>query len=80
MLILRLTNYAMFGPFSHGMARTLYVCFRPVQIRNLDEHGQASITAHSLAAYVSCLNEDHLKKFTTKVTSDCQLWLSKMFR
>ncbi|KAL4239384.1 Pyridoxal-dependent decarboxylase domain-containing protein 1 [Mactra antiquata] len=51
-----------------------------MQIKKLDGHGNAAVTSHSLAAYISCLKEDHLKKFTAKITADCQLWLSKMFR
>ncbi|XP_069123484.1 putative pyridoxal-dependent decarboxylase domain-containing protein 2 [Argopecten irradians] len=46
----------------------------------LDEHGRAAILAHSLASYASMLNEDNLKKFTEKITSDCNLWLSRLFR
>ncbi|XP_060559812.1 putative pyridoxal-dependent decarboxylase domain-containing protein 2 isoform X2 [Ruditapes philippinarum] len=51
-----------------------------MQIRKLDDHGNAAVTSHSLAAYVSCLQGDHLKRFTSKITADCQLWLAKMFR
>lgn len=51
-----------------------------MQIRKLDAHGNAAVTSHSLAAYVSCLPNEHLKRFTAKITADCQLWLSKMFR
>ncbi|OWF47610.1 putative pyridoxal-dependent decarboxylase domain-containing protein 2 [Mizuhopecten yessoensis] len=46
----------------------------------LDEHGRAAILAHSLASYASMLNEENLKKFTEKITSDCNLWLSRLFR
>ncbi|XP_052761323.1 pyridoxal-dependent decarboxylase domain-containing protein 1-like isoform X2 [Mya arenaria] len=51
-----------------------------VAIRKLDEYGMAAVTSHSLAAYISCLPPDHLRKFTSKISMECQLWLNKMFR
>ncbi|KAK6168927.1 hypothetical protein SNE40_020081 [Patella caerulea] len=53
---------------------------RCAKIQHLDKHGQASVLAHSIVAYISTLDEEHLKKFTSKITSDCELWLSRLFR
>ncbi|XP_067673201.1 putative pyridoxal-dependent decarboxylase domain-containing protein 2 [Haliotis asinina] len=53
---------------------------REVLLQKLDDHGQVAVMAHSLTAYVSTLDEEHLKKFTARITSDCQLWLSRLFR
>ncbi|KAL3876662.1 hypothetical protein ACJMK2_034467 [Sinanodonta woodiana] len=53
---------------------------KPVKLQKLDNIGHAAITAHSVAAYISTLPEGHLRKFVTKITSDCQLWLAKLFR
>ncbi|KAK3601847.1 hypothetical protein CHS0354_041770 [Potamilus streckersoni] len=53
---------------------------KPVKLQKLDDIGHAAITAHSVAAYISTLPEEHLRKFVTKITSDCQLWLAKLFR
>ncbi|KAL5018348.1 hypothetical protein ScPMuIL_004070 [Solemya velum] len=53
---------------------------KPSCLQTLDEHGRLAITAHSVAAYISTLTSDNLKHFTAKVTSDCQLWLSRMLR
>ncbi|ESO89261.1 hypothetical protein LOTGIDRAFT_52276, partial [Lottia gigantea] len=50
------------------------------RIMKLTNHGQASVLAHSIVAYVSTLDEEHLKKFSSKITSDCELWLSRLFR
>eukprot|EP00105_Crassostrea_gigas_P024846 XP_011445238.1 PREDICTED: putative pyridoxal-dependent decarboxylase domain-containing protein 2 isoform X3 [Crassostrea gigas] len=50
------------------------------KLQILDTHSKAALTGHSLAAYVSTLDEDNLKKFTSKITQDCQLWLSRLFR
>nr|XP_022319864.1 putative pyridoxal-dependent decarboxylase domain-containing protein 2 isoform X1 [Crassostrea virginica] len=50
------------------------------KLQILDSHSRAALTGHSLAAYVSTLDEDNLKKFTSKITQDCQLWLSRLFR
>ncbi|XP_061167999.1 putative pyridoxal-dependent decarboxylase domain-containing protein 2 isoform X2 [Saccostrea echinata] len=50
------------------------------KLQILDSHSKAALTGHSLAAYVSTLDEDNLKKFTSKITQDCQLWLSRLFR
>ncbi|XP_071128576.1 putative pyridoxal-dependent decarboxylase domain-containing protein 2 isoform X1 [Mytilus edulis] len=50
------------------------------KLQELDSHARAALTAHSLSAYVSTLDEAHLKTFTTKIVSDCELWLSRLFR
>ena len=54
--------------------------YRKMDIRKLDEHGTAAVTAHSMAAYISCLPKQHFDKFSKKVRDECQLWLAKMFR
>lgn len=54
--------------------------FRSAKLQELDSHARAALTAHSLSAYVSTLDEAHLKTFTTKIVSDCELWLSRLFR
>ncbi|XP_041362368.1 putative pyridoxal-dependent decarboxylase domain-containing protein 2 [Gigantopelta aegis] len=53
---------------------------KPAELQKLDAHGQAAVMAYSLSAYVSTLDEAHLKKFTAKISSDCQLWLTRLFR
>ncbi|XP_048764504.2 putative pyridoxal-dependent decarboxylase domain-containing protein 2 isoform X2 [Ostrea edulis] len=50
------------------------------KLQILDSHSKAALTGHSLAAYVATLDEDNLKKLTSKITQDCQLWLSRLFR
>ena len=50
------------------------------RLQELDTHAKVALTAHSLSAYVSTLDDEHLKKFTSKIISDCELWLSRLFR
>ncbi|XP_052263333.1 putative pyridoxal-dependent decarboxylase domain-containing protein 2 isoform X2 [Dreissena polymorpha] len=51
-----------------------------VPMQKLDDFGRAAVTSHSLAAMLNCLPLDHHKKVAKKIMTDCQLWLSKMFR
>ncbi|XP_076852222.1 pyridoxal-dependent decarboxylase domain-containing protein 1 isoform X3 [Brachyhypopomus gauderio] len=44
------------------------------------EQGHVALLGHSLAAYISMLDRDRLRKFTTRVLSDTTLWLCRLFR
>ena len=51
-----------------------------VRLQDLDAVGKTSLVANSLKAYLTTLNEPELKRVASKVNSDCQLWLSRLFR
>ncbi|XP_054598101.2 pyridoxal-dependent decarboxylase domain-containing protein 1 isoform X2 [Nothobranchius furzeri] len=55
---------------------------KPVQHRmqNVGEQGHMALLGHSLAAYISVLNRDRLRKLTTRIQSDTTLWLCRIFR
>uniref|UniRef100_A0A8C6NLK8 Pyridoxal-dependent decarboxylase domain-containing protein 1 n=1 Tax=Nothobranchius furzeri TaxID=105023 RepID=A0A8C6NLK8_NOTFU len=47
---------------------------------NVGEQGHMALLGHSLAAYISVLNRDRLRKLTTRIQSDTTLWLCRIFR
>ncbi|XP_076443203.1 putative pyridoxal-dependent decarboxylase domain-containing protein 2 [Babylonia areolata] len=51
-----------------------------IRLQELDPEGKTSLVANSLKAYMSMLPEAELKRVTTKINADCQLWLSRLFR
>uniref|UniRef100_A0A1A7WM99 Pyridoxal-dependent decarboxylase domain-containing protein 1 n=1 Tax=Iconisemion striatum TaxID=60296 RepID=A0A1A7WM99_9TELE len=55
---------------------------KPAQHRmqNVGEQGHMALLGHSLAAYISVLNRDRLRKLTTRIQSDTTLWLCRIFR
>uniref|UniRef100_A0A4W4FY30 Pyridoxal-dependent decarboxylase domain-containing protein 1 n=1 Tax=Electrophorus electricus TaxID=8005 RepID=A0A4W4FY30_ELEEL len=44
------------------------------------EQGHMALLGHSLAAYISVLDKDRLRKVTTRILSDTTLWLCRLFR
>lgn len=46
----------------------------------LDESSQLATITHSIGAYLSALDRQHLSRIVSKVVSDCNRWLSHMFR
>ncbi|KAM4717961.1 pyridoxal-dependent decarboxylase domain-containing protein 1 isoform 2-T3 [Anableps anableps] len=49
-------------------------------IQNVGEQGHMALLGHSLAAYISVLDRERLRKLTTRILSDTTLWLSRIFR
>ncbi|XP_075035874.1 pyridoxal-dependent decarboxylase domain-containing protein 1 [Mixophyes fleayi] len=50
------------------------------RIQNVGEQGHMALLGHSLAAYISVLDRDRLRKLTTRILSDTTLWLCRLFR
>ncbi|XP_075422236.1 pyridoxal-dependent decarboxylase domain-containing protein 1 isoform X2 [Ascaphus truei] len=48
--------------------------------QNVGEQGHMALLGHSLAAYISVLGRDRLRKLTTRILSDTTLWLCRLFR
>ncbi|XP_047215377.1 pyridoxal-dependent decarboxylase domain-containing protein 1-like [Girardinichthys multiradiatus] len=54
---------------------------RPSQpMQNVGEQGHMALLGHSLAAYISVLDRERLRKLTTRILSDTTLWLCRIFR
>ncbi|XP_075686260.1 pyridoxal-dependent decarboxylase domain-containing protein 1 isoform X2 [Rhinoderma darwinii] len=51
-----------------------------IRIQNVGEQGHMALLGHSLAAYISVLDKDRLRKLTTRILSDATLWLCRLFR
>merc|ERR1719483_38161 len=49
-------------------------------LRELDETGRLTVTAHSLAAHFTTLEPHALSRASGKLWSDCRMWLSRLFR
>ncbi|XP_019747592.1 pyridoxal-dependent decarboxylase domain-containing protein 1 isoform X1 [Hippocampus comes] len=52
----------------------------PHRMQNVGEQGHMALLGHSLAAYVSVLDRERLRKLTTRILSDTTLWLCRLFR
>ncbi|XP_005110945.1 putative pyridoxal-dependent decarboxylase domain-containing protein 2 [Aplysia californica] len=50
------------------------------QLTDLDEASKLTVTAHSLAAHFTMLEPGPLGRASSKLSSDCRLWLSRLFR
>uniref|UniRef100_A0AAX7TQ24 Pyridoxal-dependent decarboxylase domain-containing protein 1 n=1 Tax=Astatotilapia calliptera TaxID=8154 RepID=A0AAX7TQ24_ASTCA len=50
------------------------------KMQNVGEHGQMALLGHSLAAYISMMDKEQLRKLTTRIQSDTTLWLCRLFR
>ncbi|XP_063286383.1 pyridoxal-dependent decarboxylase domain-containing protein 1 isoform X1 [Pelobates fuscus] len=50
------------------------------RIQNVGEQGHMALLGHSLAAYISVLGRERLRKLTTRILSDTTLWLCRLFR
>ncbi|XP_069578091.1 pyridoxal-dependent decarboxylase domain-containing protein 1 [Brachyistius frenatus] len=50
------------------------------RMQNVGEQGHMALLGHSLAAYISVLDRDRLRKLTTRILSDTTLWLCRLFR
>ncbi|XP_069503228.1 pyridoxal-dependent decarboxylase domain-containing protein 1 [Ambystoma mexicanum] len=48
--------------------------------QNVGEQGHMALLGHSLAAYISVLDKERLRKLTTRILSDTTLWLCRLFR
>ncbi|XP_026772648.2 pyridoxal-dependent decarboxylase domain-containing protein 1 isoform X3 [Pangasianodon hypophthalmus] len=44
------------------------------------EQGHMALLGHSLAAYISILDKQRVRKLTTRILSDTTLWLCRLFR
>ncbi|XP_018612884.1 pyridoxal-dependent decarboxylase domain-containing protein 1-like isoform X2 [Scleropages formosus] len=53
---------------------------RDHRMQNVGEQGHMSLLGHSLAAYISVLERERLRKLTTRILSDTTLWLCRLFR
>ncbi|XP_056262090.1 pyridoxal-dependent decarboxylase domain-containing protein 1 isoform X2 [Pseudoliparis swirei] len=55
---------------------------KPAQQRmqHVGEQGHMALLGHSLAAYISVLDRERLRKLTTRILSDTTLWLCRLFR
>ncbi|XP_062263437.1 pyridoxal-dependent decarboxylase domain-containing protein 1 isoform X2 [Platichthys flesus] len=50
------------------------------QMQNVGEQGHIALLGHSLAAYISVLDRERLRRLTTRILSDTTLWLCRLFR
>ncbi|XP_029432297.1 pyridoxal-dependent decarboxylase domain-containing protein 1 isoform X2 [Rhinatrema bivittatum] len=50
------------------------------RIHSVGEQGHMALLGHSLAAYISILDKERLRKLTTRILSDTTLWLCRLFR
>ncbi|XP_060116608.1 pyridoxal-dependent decarboxylase domain-containing protein 1-like [Heteronotia binoei] len=50
------------------------------RLQNVGEQGHMALLGHSLAAYISVLDRERLRKLTTRIVSDTTLWLCRLFR
>ncbi|KAG2455674.1 PDXD1 protein, partial [Polypterus senegalus] len=50
------------------------------RVQNVGEQGHLALLGHSLAAYISVLDKERLRKMTTRILSDTTLWLCRLFR
>ncbi|PKU44999.1 pyridoxal-dependent decarboxylase domain-containing protein 1 [Limosa lapponica baueri] len=50
------------------------------RLQNVGEQGHMALLGHSLAAYISVLDRERLRKLTTRILSDTTLWLCRLFR
>nr|XP_043906262.1 pyridoxal-dependent decarboxylase domain-containing protein 1 isoform X2 [Solea senegalensis] len=50
------------------------------QLQSVCEQGHMALLGHSLAAYISVLDRERLRKLTTRILSDTTLWLCRLFR
>lgn len=50
------------------------------RMQNVGEQGHMALLGHSLAAYISVLDKDRLRRLTTRILSDTTLWLCRLFR
>nr|XP_057905638.1 pyridoxal-dependent decarboxylase domain-containing protein 1 [Doryrhamphus excisus]XP_057905639.1 pyridoxal-dependent decarboxylase domain-containing protein 1 [Doryrhamphus excisus] len=50
------------------------------RMHNVGEQGHMALLGHSLAAYISMLDRERLRKLTTRILSDTTLWLCRLFR
>ncbi|XP_074136710.1 LOW QUALITY PROTEIN: pyridoxal-dependent decarboxylase domain-containing protein 1 [Sminthopsis crassicaudata] len=50
------------------------------RLQNVGEQGHMALLGHSLAAYISVLDREKLRKLTTRILSDTTLWLCRLFR
>ncbi|RMC17752.1 hypothetical protein DUI87_05417 [Hirundo rustica rustica] len=50
------------------------------RLQNLGEQSHMALLGHSLAAYISVLDRERLRKLTTRILSDTTLWLCRLFR
>lgn len=46
----------------------------------IDSHGRLAVVSHLLAALVTTLDPQHLRRLATRVMSDSCLWVSRLFR
>ncbi|KAM6905411.1 pyridoxal-dependent decarboxylase domain-containing protein 1 [Xenentodon cancila] len=51
-----------------------------LRMQNVGEQGQMALLGPSLAAYISVLDRERLRKLTTRILSDTMLWLCRLFR
>ncbi|XP_015268689.1 PREDICTED: putative pyridoxal-dependent decarboxylase domain-containing protein 2, partial [Gekko japonicus] len=49
------------------------------RLQNVGEQGHMALLGHSLAAYISVLDRERLRKLTTRILSDTTLWLCRLF-
>uniref|UniRef100_A0A8D3DFT1 Pyridoxal-dependent decarboxylase domain-containing protein 1 n=1 Tax=Scophthalmus maximus TaxID=52904 RepID=A0A8D3DFT1_SCOMX len=50
------------------------------EMQNVGEQAHMALLGHSLAAYISVLDRERLRKLTTRILSDTTLWLCRLFR
>uniref|UniRef100_A0A8C8F549 Pyridoxal dependent decarboxylase domain containing 1 n=1 Tax=Oncorhynchus tshawytscha TaxID=74940 RepID=A0A8C8F549_ONCTS len=50
------------------------------RMQNVGEQGHMALLGHSLAAYISVLDRERLRKLITRIASDTTLWLCRLFR
>lgn len=58
----------------------MLLCVVSRRMQNVGEQGHMALLGHSLAAYISVLEREQLRKLTTRILSDTTLWLCRLFR
>ncbi|XP_065589059.1 pyridoxal-dependent decarboxylase domain-containing protein 1 isoform X3 [Cyrtonyx montezumae] len=78
--ILQLVQNLMHGEEEEESSQAYRFSVVACRLQNVGEQGHMALLGHSLAAYISVLDRERLRKLTTRILSDTTLWLCRLFR
>uniref|UniRef100_A0A674E990 Pyridoxal-dependent decarboxylase domain-containing protein 1 n=1 Tax=Salmo trutta TaxID=8032 RepID=A0A674E990_SALTR len=79
-------KYSQYNQYNTVYQHHVFVTSLPVRVlspsrmQNVGEQGHMALLGHSLAAYISVLDRERLRKLITRIASDTTLWLCRLFR
>uniref|UniRef100_A0A4W5QBM9 Pyridoxal-dependent decarboxylase domain-containing protein 1 n=1 Tax=Hucho hucho TaxID=62062 RepID=A0A4W5QBM9_9TELE len=79
-------KYSQYNHYNTVYQHHVFVTSLPVRVlspsrmQNVGEQGHMALLGHSLAAYISVLDRERLRKLITRIASDTTLWLCRLFR